>query len=208
MLEIILLPELSQAISQIYETMETEYDKVAEKLGHTCRECPDNCCDSYFLHHTYCEWAYLWQGIRTLDDSLRSRIMARATEYVKESKQLLEQNIRPQIMCPCNENGLCMIYSHRLMICRMHGIPATLTRPDGKYLSFPGCWRCQNIVDDRYKEEHERPSMDRTRLFHQLAQLESRLFGEKRYLYPRLKLTIGDMIASGPPRVNKPHCTR
>ena len=107
---------------------------------------------------------------------------------------------RPHIMCPLNERGLCSLYSHRLMICRTHGVPATLRRPDGQHLRFPGCFRCQEIVRSRYSEETEAPAMDRTILYQRLAQLESRFLGEKRQLFPKVKLTIAEMIVNGPPK--------
>jgi len=206
MKEIFLPPELSQSICSIYERMEDEYQVIADQIGLTCTGCPDNCCDSYFLHYTYAEWAYLWQGIRRLDDERLDAIMQRATAYVSESRALIAQGQRPALMCPCNENGMCMIYTHRLMICRMHGIPAALTRPDGQLLRFPGCFRCQEIVGEKYETESDAPYMDRTGLFAELAQTEQQLLAGQRHLYPKVKMTIAEMIAQGPPRVRKTHC--
>jgi hypothetical protein len=208
MKEIFLPPDVSIALQELYEEMTFEYDKVAAQVGQTCTGCNDNCCDSYFLHYTYIEWAYLWQGIRALDDALLDTINGRAKQYVVDSQKLIAEGTRPQLMCPCNENGLCMVYAHRLMICRMHGIPATLTRPDGQMLRFPGCWRCQEIVMDNYESEADAPAMDRTGLFHRLASLESRLLDDTRHLYPRVKISIAEMIVNGPPRVEKPFCER
>jgi len=206
MKEIFLPPELSREISEIYQALQEDYIQVAEDIGLTCSGCSDNCCDSYFLHYTYCEWAYLWEGIRMLDDAQLDRIMARAEEYVRQSREILEREERPVLMCPLNEDGLCVLYSHRLLICRMHGIPATLTRPDGQLLRFPGCFRCQEIVAEKYENEVEAPAMDRTLLFRRLAGLESRLLGDRRHMFPKVRKTIAEMIVEGPPRVATPRC--
>jgi hypothetical protein len=200
MKELFLPPELSCEIGEIYESMAADYDTVAQAVTLTCRGCPDNCCDSYFLHYTYSEWAYLWEGIRALDDARIDRIMQRARDYVTQSRLLIAQGERPQIMCPLNEKGLCSLYEHRLMICRTHGVPATLTRPDHQLLRFPGCFRCQEIVRERYTAETDAPAMDRTILYQRLAQLESRLLGNRRDLYPKFKMTIAEMIVNGPPK--------
>jgi len=208
MKEIVLPSKLSKTLTEIYAAMESGYDTVAAEIGLTCTGCPDNCCDSYFLHHTYSEWAYLRQGIRGLDDDRQDRIMVRSKQYIQESRAALARGERPQLMCPLNENGLCALYAHRLMICRMHGIPAAMTRPDGRTLRFPGCFRCQEIVEKRYNRESDAPFMDRTELFRRLAGLESELLGDKRHLFPRVKRTIAEMIVDGPPRVNKPFCER
>ena len=207
--EILLPPELTKEISEIYQAMQEEYEKVADLIPLTCRGCPDNCCDSYFQHHTYSEWAYLWAGLRQLDDESLDRVTERAKEYVRKSAEVLAAGDRPQLMCPLiNEDGLCALYQHRMLVCRMHGVPATLTRPDGQSMRFPGCFRCQEIVNERFEQETDAQAMDRTLLFRRLAALESRLMGERRHLYPRVKKTIADMIVEGPPAIDTPHCER
>ncbi len=208
MKEITLPPQLSKEIAEIYQAMQEEYDRVAEAVGLTCQGCPDNCCDSYFLHHTYSEWAYLWQGIRQLDDEGIERIVSRAEEYIALSAEPLAESRHPQIMCPLNDNGLCSLYQHRMLVCRMHGVPATLTRPDGQSMRFPGCFRCQEIVKEKYEQEADAPAMDRSLLFRRLAALESRLMGERRHLYPKVRKTIAEMIVEGPPTLSLPHCER
>ena len=118
MKELTLPPELSCEIREIYDSMVAAYDEVAGAVTLTCDGCPDNCCDSYFLHYTYCEWAYLWQGIRGLGDEQLDRILRRARDYVAQSRVLISRGERPTIMCPLNEAGRCTLYAHRLMICR------------------------------------------------------------------------------------------
>lgn len=200
MKELFLPPELSCEIGEIYASMATAYDQVAGRIPLTCEGCPDNCCDSYFLHYTYSEWAYLWEGIRALDDARLDRILQRAKAYADQSRVLIARGERPQLMCPLNDQGLCGVYQHRLMICRTHGVPATLTRPDGQHLRFPGCFRCQEVVNTAFAVETDAPAMDRTILYQRLAQLESRFLGQKKGLFPRIKLTIAEMIVAGPPK--------
>jgi hypothetical protein len=203
MKELCLPPELSQEITEIYATMATSYDQVARSISLTCQGCPDICCDSYFQHYTYVEWAYLWEGLRLVDDDKLDRILERARHYLTEANTSIARGHIPSAMCPLNEDGRCGLYEYRLMICRMHGVPAVLTRPDNQILHFPGCFRCQEIVAQRFVSTVEAPTMDRTILYQRLAQLESRLLGEKRRNFPKVKLTIAEMIISGPPRVSK-----
>ena len=206
--EIVLPLELSRELADVYAAMQSGYDELAAEVGLTCQGCPDNCCDSYFLHHTYCEWAYLWQGLRELEEEQRATIVERAEKYVEESRAQLARQERPQIMCPLNMNGLCSLYQHRMLVCRMHGIPATMTRPDGQSMRFPGCFRCQEVVKERYGSPDDAPAMDRTPLFQKMVAVESQLLGDKRHLMPRVKLTIAEMIVQGPPALPIPHCER
>ena len=190
-------PEISKKIAKLYGRMEEGYDDVAQQLDFSCSGCPDNCCDSFFLHHTYVEWAYLWEGLNALPKERLEELTERAARYVTESEKILARGERPVLMCPLNENGLCSVYAHRLMICRMHGVPSSLTRPDGKKMQFPGCFRCQEQVGDREGV----PAVDRTGLYQELVVLETALLGHKRQIMPRVKMTIAQMIVKGPPQL-------
>ncbi|MBA3003561.1 MAG: hypothetical protein FP813_06890 [Desulfurivibrio sp.] len=194
---LILQPELAAKIADLYDRMEKAYDIVARQLDFTCDGCPDNCCDSYFQHHTYVEWAYLWQGLLELEPERRKEIENRAAEYGAACERALARDERPQVMCPLNEAGRCGLYHHRLMICRMHGVPSSLTYPNGQIKKFPGCFRCQEIVGDRQAV----PMVERASLFRGLVALEQELLGEQQDQLPKVKKTIADMILLGPPRL-------
>lgn len=190
------LPDnIARQVAQLYREMEETYDEIATELDFTCIGCDDNCCDSYFVHHTYIEWVYLWEGLKSLTGERLEQVVERARNYVRKCEQAWLRGERPNILCPLNEEGLCLLYSHRLMICRLHGVPASMTRPDGKTVNFPGCHRCQEIVG----EKGNSPRFDRTAVFQRLVQLEKDLLGSSRHSLPRVKKSIAEMIVQGPP---------
>jgi len=193
----ILQPELAAKMADLYDRMEKAYDIVARQLDFTCDGCPDNCCDSYFQHHTYVEWAYLWVGLQELEPARRKAMETRAAKYAAACERALARGERPQVMCPLNEEGRCGLYRHRLMICRMHGVPSSLTYPNGQIKKFPGCFRCQEIVGDRPVV----PMVERAPLFRELAALEQEFLGPRQRELPKVKKTIADMILLGPPRL-------
>jgi len=45
-------------------------------------------------------------------------------------------------------------------------------------------------------------------LLHALAMLENELMDNKRHLYPRIQLTIAQMLVKGAPTIAMPHCER
>jgi hypothetical protein len=184
-------------LAALYSDMEAAYDEAAQALGLSCRDCPDNCCDSFFYHHTYIEWAYLWEGLKALPAAKQEEILGRAATYEEESEKILAKGGRPQLMCPLNEDGLCVLYPRRLMICRLHGVPSTLTRPDGQSLRFPGCFRCQEIVGKK-----DVSALNRTPLLQRLAGLEMEWLGPRRRTLPKVKMTIARMLAEGPPKIS------
>jgi len=188
---------LFEELSRLYAKMENAYDQVAERIGLSCQGCPDNCCNSYFQHHTHIEWAYLWDGMRSCSAEKQQEFVNRAREYAKESRVVLAQGLRPEIMCPLNDDGLCGLYEHRLMICRMHGTPNTLVRPDGKKMSFPGCFRCQELCS----QMKEVPVLDRTSFYRDMAILEMAFVGPTRKSLPKVKLTLAEMLIQGPPEL-------
>jgi len=197
--ELLIPDSLILELQEIYQGMEKDYNRVARQLSFGCSGCPDNCCDSFFLHHTYVEWAYLWMGFRQLAPATQQEILERSAAVVLACEQALRQGERPQVMCPLNEEGLCTLYSYRLLVCRTHGVPASMTRPDGKTLTFLGCFRCQKITDDLRLQGADIPLVERTPLLHRLAMLENTLLQGDRQRYPKVKLTIAQMLCMGPP---------
>ncbi len=192
-------PKLFSQLADLYARMEQAYDQVAHALDFSCQGCPDNCCDSFFQHHTYIEWAYLWEGLRGLVPEKRAAIETRAREYVGRLLRLTAAGEPPVLMCPLNEAGLCTLYHHRLMICRMHGVPSWFLLPDGRKKEFRGCFRCQEKIEGRA----DFPSVDRTPLLRELADLERALLTAAGRPLSRVKLTIAQMIVTGPPAVGR-----
>ena len=190
-----------EELEDIYAKLQEEYERVAVELDFSCIDCPDNCCDSYFLHHTYAEWAYLWQGVRELEKKEQEALIDRAKVYLEACEKAQISGQRPQVMCPVNTNGLCQLYKHRLLVCRTHGVPAKITRPDGQSMQFPGCFICQEIVEKRGGEDAVGP-VERTPLLRRLALLENNLLHLKRHLQPKVKLTIAEMLVKGPPELS------
>ncbi|NTV15688.1 MAG: hypothetical protein HGA96_17455 [Desulfobulbaceae bacterium] len=196
MSENLLTPEQSTRMAALYQRMEEAYNQVAGELAFSCNGCSDNCCDSFFMHHTVAEWSYLWLGLAALHSDHRARIRRRAESYLAGAANSLAKNERPQIICPLNEQGLCALYAHRLMICRMHGVPSAVTRPDGQKHAFPGCSRCQELTAGREAV----PEVERTELYRELAELERELLTAVKWQGGRVKMTIAEMILAGPPK--------
>jgi len=188
---------LFEKLSQLYSQMEEAYNRAAAKIGLSCLRCPDNCCTSYFHHHTYIEWAYVWEGMRSQSEENQREFINRAEAYVRQSQVLTAQGLKPNIMCPLNDQGLCQLYEYRLMICRLHGVPNRFIRPDGKEMNFPGCFRCQELCSHL----EEVPVVDRTNLYRELASLEMALVGQRVKTLARVNLTLADMLVEGPPDI-------
>ena len=93
-----------------------------------------------------------------------------------------------RVMCPLNERGRCALYDHRPMICRLHGIPHGLRRPDGRLLTGPGC-------DDYYAQcgNSDPAHLDRTPLYTVMADLECRIRAQLGFSR-KIKLTVAEMI--------------
>jgi len=177
--------------------MEQAYERAAVALHLSCRDCDDNCCDSLFHHHTRCEWAYLWQGLRAMDSSQKAAVMERARSYVA-GLAAVPAGTHRYLPCPLLSEGRCLVYRHRLMICRLHGVPSQMLRPDGRRLHFPGCYRCQQICAQQ--PQLLRHAVERTGFLQRLARLERELSSAPAPHMPRPRLTIAEMIVKGPPQ--------
>ncbi len=182
-------------LAALYERMGRAYETSAQSIGLSCAGCPDNCCTSFFQHHTYVEWAYLWKGLEALPEDRRADYEARAAAWLRQARETLAQGQRPKLLCPLNDQGLCGLYGHRLMICRLHGVPTFSVRPDGERQEFPGCFKAQELC-----AAGARPVLlDRTALYRDLARLEMDLLGSRLRQLPRVDLTLAEMIVQGRP---------
>ncbi len=182
-------------LEHLYQRMEDSYNQVAGEIGFTCQGCWDNCCNSFFKHHTRVEWAYFWRGLGQCTQELRQEIVSRAQDYVRQMHHEQSQGRTPLIMCPVNRDGWCMLYEHRLMICRLHGVPSTHTTPRGQVVEFPGCFRCQ----EQTQYLNQVPKLDRTLFYREMAELEQGFVGPKITGMERVNLTLAEMILKGPP---------
>lgn len=194
----ILPAQAFRKLAALYADMESAYESHARDLGLSCVQCPMNCCTSFFQHHTRIEWAYLMQGLRLLPAEERTGYEQRAADYVRNATEALGRGEKPDIMCPLNNDGRCGLYQHRLMICRLHGVPNRLRYPNGRIVHFPGCFRSQALCENMESV----PVLDRTHLYTRLMELEIQFVGAQRIrALPRVDLTLAEMIVLKTPQM-------
>ncbi len=186
-------------LADLYRCMGEAYTATATAAGLDCGDCPHNCCTSYFQHHTYVEWIYLHKGLSALPAPRREEYRRRAGLYLADARAALASGRAPAAMCPLNDCGLCGLYSHRMMICRLHGTRNTLLSPDGAGRTFPGCARFTALPVVVAGSEDSVPTLDRTPFYRELALLEKELLARIGRPLPRVDLTLAEMIVLGPP---------
>ena len=82
-----LLPaQAFRKLAALYAEMQAAYAAHAQAMELTCDRCEDNCCTSYFQHHTRIEWAYLLRGLTELPENVRHSYQTRAKQYVRQSR--------------------------------------------------------------------------------------------------------------------------
>lgn len=185
---------LSRRLAALYVKMAQAYSKAAPDTF-TCADCEQNCCVSHFQHHTHVEWHYLWEGMNALPEEKRADYLSRARENVAQTRAALARGEVPKVMCPVNDDGKCGLYEHRMMICRLYGVPNMLLGRAG-LMQFPGCPKCMELV-----EGLEYARVDRTALYKELAQLEMEFLGSRRNQTPRVDMTLSEMLLAGPPKL-------
>lgn len=182
-----LMPYLDQ-LARLFEQMDQSYGLVCRQSGFMCGGCEDNCCGTRFYHHTLIEYLYLRVGLDTLPDDAVEQVRQRAGQVCFQMQQDDVQNRRQRTMCPLNQYGRCILYDRRPMICRLHGIPHQLRRPDGRLQIGPGCadfdLQCPDSVPAR---------LDRTPLYTALADLEGRL-RQHTGVMTRIRMTVAEML--------------
>lgn len=174
----------------LYADMDRAYRQVSEVYGFTCHGCSDNCCWSRFHHHTLVEYLDLQSALASLTPNQREQVSAGAIEAVQAPAHRRSP-------CPLLADGRCLPYRHRPMICRLHGIPHRLERPDGTLLEGDGCAAFHARCGPTTRR------LERTPFYRQMAALEKELRAEIRFS-ARVNLTVAEMIAAMVPEVGKP----
>ena len=179
-------------LAGLYADMDAAYTAAAAAAGLSCAGCAENCCYSFFQHHTLVEWLYLRQGLDALPAGRRAVYEQRAREYLAAAAEAMGRGETPRVLCPLNDDGLCGVYGHRLMICRLHGVPNVLIGGMG-VREFPGCGPCRRLAPPGGLK-----AMDRTPLLRRLAGLEMELWGSRPGRPPKVDMTLAEMIVAGP----------
>jgi Fe-S-cluster containining protein len=179
---------LLERLQRVLHDMDAAYERAAAAHGFVCSGCENSCCRTRFHHHTLLEYLYLRDGFSRLPAGWRECIRANAAAVAAQQKQAAVLGADARLMCPLNAEGRCLLYAHRPMICRLHGIPHEL-RPAGRTAQqSPGCEEFH-----RRCGRQDRPLLDRTPLYTELARLEAecrRALGLRR----KIRMTIAEML--------------
>ncbi|WP_457551610.1 hypothetical protein [Desulfobacula sp.] len=175
-----------ESLKALYIAMDKTWNKIAQEYHFKCNGCEDNCCTSLFFHHTYIEKAYFYHGFNKLAQNRKKIIKDRAAIYIKKT---LSGNLRInnlKIICPVNEDGQCLLYLYRPMICRLHGLPHELSRPGLESVRQPGC--NAGLFDAKPYIK-----FDRIPFYQQMAQIEIK-FRQDFNKTDKIKQTIAQML--------------
>jgi hypothetical protein len=179
-----------ERLKQIYAAMDTAYQQAADHYGFTCDGCKDNCCLTRFYHHTMIEYIYMREGLNTLTQKKQNEVKSRALTVVDQTTRADGSRAVVRLMCPLNFDQLCILYSYRPMICRLHGIPHEHQKPGQNPVYGPGC-----ETFDRRCGHKGYLKFDRTPFYRQVAMLEQEVkramgFGGK------IRMSVAEMILS------------
>ncbi len=179
-----------QRLQQIYGAMDDAYRRAAGDYGFTCDGCRHNCCLTRFYHHTIIEYAYLKEGLMTLKREVHSRIKSQAMTVIDAMDQADRNRGAVRLMCPLNFDTRCILYLHRPMICRLHGIPHELQKPRQQTIRGPGCETFNRRCGaKRYFQ------FDRTPFYHDMAKLEHDVKRSMDFT-GKIRMTVAEMILS------------
>ncbi len=176
-----------QRLKEIYRAIDESYAEAQRYYSFSCEGCNDNCCVTKFHHHTIIEELYLAEGLKRLDKDQIKNIISRAEDVVRVHKSSAED---VRVLCPLNEDGLCLPYPHRPMICRIHGVPYELFR-NFKMEYGDGCYRFITAKNNMTKDFR----INRTGFYLELAQLE-REVREALNFTGKHKKTTAEMLLS------------
>ena len=177
-------------IKYVYDRMDRAYAAAAAHYGFHCDGCGENCCRTKFYHHTVIEYLYLMEGVHQLTEAQQKTVLKRAKQAVRETRLAEEAHQPVRLMCPLNENELCLVYPFRPMICRLHGLPHELCGSGGSVMKGVGCLQFDEVA-------HDKPyyRFDRTPLYKEMALLEKDIRQTTGFA-KKIKMTIAEMLTT------------
>ena len=175
-------------LKQTYSAMDQAYNTAAGHYGFACGGCRDICCQTRFYHHTAIEYIYMIEGLNTLTLEKQNEVKSRALNVVDQTARADENGEAVRLMCPLNFDELCILYSYRPMICRLHGIPHELQKPGQNPVQGPGCETFDHQCGPKSYFK-----FDRTLFYRQMAILEGELRQAIKF-DGKIRMTIAEMI--------------
>jgi Fe-S-cluster containining protein len=175
-------------LKQIYAAMDRAFHRAADSYGFTCDGCGNNCCRTRFYHHTMIEYIYLTEGLKALTRRKQNDVKSRALIVVDETTRANDSGAVVRLMCPLNFDELCILYSYRPMICRLHGIPYELQKPGQNPVYGPGC----ETFDHRCGPKGYF-KFDRTPFYRQVAMLEQEV-KQTLGFDGKIRMTVAQMV--------------
>lgn len=170
--------------------MDQKYQEAAKYYGFNCKGCEDNCCLTRFYHYTLIEYLYIKEGFHCLENKKQVEVKQRSLAVCRKTDEADEKGKPVQQMCPVNFGSLCVLYPYRPMICRLHGIPHELRRPDQGILNSPGCG---TFALKCYGKKHFK--FDRTPFYMQMAALEKEM-KQAVGMTQKIKMTVAQIIVT------------
>ena len=177
-------------LKKIFASMDQKYREAADYYDFNCRGCEDNCCLTRFYHYTLVEYLYIKEGFHGLEDKKQVEVKQRSLTVCRKTDEADMKGQPVQQMCPVNFGSLCALYSHRPMICRLHGIPYELHRPGQGILNSSGCG---TFALKCHKKTHFK--FDRTPFYMQMAALEKEM-KQAVGMTQKIKMTVAQMIVT------------
>lgn len=174
----------------IYLAMDKKYQEAAHYYNFHCTGCDDSCCFTRFYHHTLLEYLYIMEGYHTLVDEKKVEVKYGALEICRKTREADEKGAPVRLICPFNVNNLCLIYTYRPMICRLHGIPYVLQRPGQGVLYASGC----EVFTEQYQVKG-RFEFDRTPFYIKMAELAKKL-KQAVGMTQKIKMTVAQMVTT------------
>lgn len=177
-------------VLELYGSMGKAYNRSALSYDFFCTGCEENCCEERFYHHTLSEFFCLLRGLQSLEEGKRAQIFDKAREVLELYRMHDLEGPAKRLMCPLNSDGRCSLYEYRLMICRLHGIPYKMRRPNGAETLGIGCNKVDRNISPEMNAEY---MLDRTDLYRDLSGIEIEL-RQKLGFSHRINMTIAEMI--------------
>jgi Fe-S-cluster containining protein len=191
-------------LKKLTEEIESYFENQQEYMF--CKEGCSICCQNSYYPCSELEYDYLKTFIDDLDEQKREIIQKKAVEILKQRKEFLKTEadiMQFSYECPFLVDDSCIVYSHRPLICRGHGLLYhEFNEPNKHYL--PYCTKLGLNYSNVYNPDNKKFDLEKIALYKNPPQIfnttcsalmkrfENIQFGDTRMLYEFIIIDIPD----------------
>jgi Fe-S-cluster containining protein len=137
--EEVMLEKYKEYLKKLDQNLKGYFESQKEYI--CCKSGCSDCCRKSYYPVSEVEYDYVREGFNKLDETLKETIQQEAVQILKDRRKFLKTNadiMAFKYVCPFLRQDACVVYHHRPLLCRSHGLIYKDIEKENK-IKVPNC---------------------------------------------------------------------